>query len=726
MQTNPSLISLSVVLALGLSMAGCSDNNDKDSAAEQLTQAQDGGQATVPPDAMKQEYVVDSPVGQRIDPYYWMRDDERTDPDVLAYLNAENAYYDDYRASYQELTEQLEDELIGRIKQDDASVPYTKGDYQYYTRYEEGKEYPIHARKPVAGGEEQILLDVNELAEGHDYYNAANLTVSPDQNLLAFMVDTNGRRQYQLWIKDLASGELQQQQLSGLSSSIAWTADSSALFVIENDPQTLLSTTVFKHQLGQSADQAELIYEETDPSFYMWLSNSKDQQFVKIQMSSTVADELRILDTTTADAQLTVFAPRERGVQYSAEHLDDRWIIRTDWNAPNFKLMQVADNAVGDKSSWQQLIEEDDEVFIQSFVAFDDYLAINERSDGLRRIRVMPWGDLQQQRYIESEEVPFVASFERNVEQDTNTLRYSYSSLKTPTTIYAYDMKSGERELLKQTEILGGFDSSDYRTKRVWAVADDGTEVPVSLLFRSDFEQDGTAPLYQYAYGSYGSSSDPSFRSTVLSLVDRGFVYAIAHIRGGQEMGRQWYEEGKLLNKKNTFTDFIDVTEYLVEKGYADPDKVFAMGGSAGGLLMGAVANMAPDLYRGMVAHVPFVDVVTTMLDESIPLTTNEFDEWGNPKQKAYYDYMLSYSPYDNVQAQDYPALMVTTGLHDSQVQYFEPAKWVAKLRDVKTDNNPLVFSTNMEAGHGGSSGRFSRLEEIAEEYAFILDLLKK
>lgn len=725
MQAKRSLISLSVIFALGLGTVGCSDNNGNDNNDAQASEQQDKGVA-VPPDALEQEYVVESPVGERIDPYYWLRDDERTDPDVLAYLEEENEYYDEYRSDYQELTERLEDELIGRIKQDDASVPYTKGDYQYYTRYEEGKEYPIHARKPVAGGEEQVLLDVNELAEGHDYYNAVNLTISPSQNLLAFMVDTNGRRQYELWIKDLSRGELQQQQLSGLSSSIAWAADSSSVFVIENDPQTLLSTQVLKHQLGADADQAEPIYKETDSSFYMWLSNSKDEQFVKIQMSSTVADELRILDTTQSDAELTVFAPRERGVQYSAEHLDDRWIIRTDWDAPNFKLMQVADDAVGDKDRWQSLIDADDEVFIQSFVAFDNYLAINERSDALRRIRVMPWDDLQQQHYIESEEVPFVTSFERNVEQNTNTLRYSYSSLKTPTTIYAYNMDSGERELLKQTEILGDFDSSDYRTKRVWATADDGTKIPVSLLFRSDFEQDGTAPLYQYAYGSYGSSSDPSFRSTVLSLVDRGFVYAIAHVRGGQEMGRQWYEEGKLLNKKNTFTDFIDVTEHLVDKGYAHPDKVFAMGGSAGGLLMGAVANMAPELYRGMVARVPFVDVVTTMLDESIPLTTNEFDEWGNPKQKAYYDYMLSYSPYDNVKAQDYPALMVTTGLHDSQVQYFEPAKWVAKLRDVKTDSNPLVFSTNMEAGHGGSSGRFSRLREVAEEYAFILDLLDR
>lgn len=722
MDSKRSTLTLTIALILGLSVSACSEQTVQ--STNNTSQAADKSELPVPPDALEKEFIVESPVADRVDTYYWLRDDERKDPEVLAYLEAENDYYDAYRADYQALTETLTDEIIGRIKQDDASVPYTKGDYQYYTRYEEGSEYPIHARKPVAGGEEQVLLDVNELAAEHDYFNAANLSISPNQNLLAYMVDTTGRRQYELWVKDLTTGEMKAQGLTGLSSSIAWAADNNTLFVIENDPQTLLSKRVLRHQLDAPADQATLVYEENDESFYMWLSNSKDDAFIKVQMSSTVADELRILDATTPDAELQVFAPRERGVQYSAEHFDGRWIVRTDWNAPNFKLMQVADDAIGSRDNWQPLVETSDEVFIESFEAFDNYLAINERSDGLRRIRVLPWQDFSQQRYIESDEVPYVTYFERNVEQDTDVLRYSYSSLKTPTTVFAYNMKTGEREVLKQTEVLGGFDPSDYRTKRVWATADDGTQIPVSLLMRSDFEHDGTTPLYQYAYGSYGSSSDPYFRSTVLSLVDRGFVYAIAHIRGGQEMGRDWYEQGKLLNKKNSFTDFIDVTEHLVKEGYAHPDKVFAMGGSAGGLLMGAVANMAPDLYRGMVAHVPFVDVVTTMLDESIPLTTNEFDEWGNPKEKAFYDYMLSYSPYDNVAAQDYPALMVTTGLHDSQVQYFEPAKWVAKLRDLKTDDNPLVFSINMEAGHGGSSGRFSRLEEIAEEYAFILDLL--
>ncbi|MFT7398692.1 MAG: oligopeptidase B, partial [Rheinheimera aquimaris] len=410
--------------------------------------------------------------------------------------------------------------------------------------------------------------------------------------------------------------------------------------------------------------------------------------------------------------------------QYSAGHINGRWVISTDWNAPNFRLMTVAADQIGDRAKWQPLVAHDDKVFIEDFELFNNFLAINERSDGLRRLKVMPWNAPDKAFYVASDEAAYVTAFEKNAEPDTDWLRYSYTSLTTPESVYQLNMKTGEKQLLKQTEILGGFDKAAYQTDRVWATASDGVKVPVSLLYKKGFKRDGTAPLYQYAYGSYGSSMDPAFRSTVFSLVDRGFVYAIAHIRGGQEMGRQWYEDGKLLHKTNTFTDYIAVTDYLVEQGYAAKDKVFGMGGSAGGLLMGAVANMAPQKYRALVAHVPFVDVVTTMLDESIPLTTNEFDEWGNPKQKVYYDYMLAYSPYDQVSKQAYPAMLVTTGLHDSQVQYFEPAKWVAKLRTHKTDSNPLLFKVNMEAGHGGKSGRFSRLAEYAQEYAFILNLL--
>ncbi|HET8817261.1 MAG TPA: S9 family peptidase [Pseudidiomarina sp.] len=678
------------------------------------------------PVAKRIPYVVEAEFGSRQDPYYWLRDDERKAPEVLAYLEAENDYYDAYRANYSELTGELEQEIIGRIKQDDASVPYTKGDYRYTTRYEEGKEYPIHTRTHIETGEEQILLDVNKLAEGQPYMSVSNMQISPNQKLLAYVVDNNGRRQYELRIRDLTTGEDLPDRLTGLSASIAWAKDNETLFVIENDPQTLLSTRVLKHKLGEPADAAELVYEELDNTFYMSVYNTTDDEYVVINLNQTVSTEMRVLDANNPDGEFAVIAPRERDFQYNADHIDGRWIIATDWNAPNFQIMQVAADQIGDKNNWQPLIPHNPDVFINDFVVFENYLALNERNNGLRHIRIVPWNDLDNSTVIASDEAAYVTRFERNVEQDTDVLRYAYTSLTTPNTVYAYNMATQERETLKVSDVPN-YDASQYETARTWAPARDGVRIPVTLLYKKGFKQDGTAPLYQYAYGSYGSSSDPYFRSTVFSLVDRGFVYAIAHIRGGQEMGRAWYEDGKMMNKKNTFTDYIDVTEHLVNEKYAHPDKVFGMGGSAGGLLMGAVANMAPEKYRGLVAHVPFVDVVTTMLDPSIPLTTNEWDEWGNPiTSEASYDYMLSYSPYDQVAEQDYPALLVTTGLHDSQVQYFEPAKWVARLRANKTDANPLMFKTNMSAGHGGSSGRFSRLKEVAEEYAFILNLLEE
>ena len=677
-----------------------------------------------PPLAVQQPYVVKSPHGDRQDPYYWLRDDTRTSPTVLDYLHRENEYVEQYASAYQDLTASLTNEIIGRIKQDDSSVPYTKGDYSYYSKVEAGKEYPIYLRKSLKDGTEQVMLDVNELAKGKSYYAVSNWQVSPDQNLIAYMEDDSGRRQYTLKIRDLRTGADLPDVLTGLSASIAWAKDSKTLYVVKNDPVTLLSTQVLQHQLGQDAASAKVVYEEKDNSFYMGVGNTTDGNYVVIYSSSTVSSEMQVQDATKPASAFSVLAPRQRDVKYSADHLNGRWIIQTDWQAPNYRLMTVDADKIGDRNRWQPLIAHSDNVFIEGFEAFSDYLAINERSDGLRRIKVMPWNAPDKASYIASDEAAYVAGFEVNVEQNTNLLRYTYTSLTTPASVYQLNMQTGEKTLLKQTEIPGGFDKNNYATDRVWATARDGVKIPVSLLYKKQFKRDGTAPLYQYAYGSYGASMDPFFRSSVLSLVDRGFVYAIAHIRGGQEMGRHWYEDGKLLKKINTFTDYIDVTDYLVSQGYAAKDKVFGMGGSAGGLLMGAVANMAPEKYRGLVAHVPFVDVVTTMLDESIPLTTNEFDEWGNPKQKAYYDYMLSYSPYDQISKQDYPAMLVTTGLHDSQVQYFEPAKWVAKLRTHKTDNNPLLFKTTMEAGHGGKSGRFARQAQIAEEYAFILNLL--
>lgn len=676
------------------------------------------------PVAPVKPYIVKSENGDRQDPYYWLRDDKRQAPEVLAYLNAENQYYQQYADQYKSLSKSLADEIIGRVKQDDSTVPVVKGDYSYYTRYEQGKEYPIYARKPKAGGAEQVMLDVNSMAEDKDFYQIGNYQVSPNQQLLAYAEDTTGRRNYNLKVRDLRTGKDLTTAITGAEASIAWSADNSQLFYIEKDPQTLLGTKVRRHTLGQAVAKDEVLYEEKDSSFYMGVGNSADDKFVVIWLGSTVSNEMLVLKSDDKKGKFTAIAPRQRDFKYEVEHIDNRWVIMTDWDAPNYRLMTVKDNEIGDRSRWQPLLAHNPDVFIESFQLFTDYLVINERSNGLDRVRLMPWSDLSKAQYVESDEAAYVAKTDNNPEQNSQWLRYSYTSLTTPPSVYEMHMKTGERRLLKQQEVLGGFDKNNYQTERVWAKAKDGSQIPVSLLYKKGLKKDGTAPLYQYAYGSYGISSSPSFRSTVLSLVDRGFVYAIAHIRGGQEMGRSWYENGKLLKKVNTFTDFIDVTDYLVAQKYAAKDKVFAMGGSAGGLLMGAIANMAPDKYRGLVAHVPFVDVVTTMLDESIPLTTNEFDEWGNPKQKVYYDYMLSYSPYDQVKKQAYPAMLVTTGLHDSQVQYFEPAKWVAKLRTIKTDQQPLLFRTNMEAGHGGKSGRFSRMIEIADEYAFILSLL--
>lgn len=679
---------------------------------------------TAAPVAAQKPYLVKSPNGDRVDPYYWLRDDKRQAPEVLSYLNAENKYYQDYAAKYAALNKELETEIIGRVKQDDSAVPAIKGDYAYYSRFETGKQYPIYARKPKAGGAEQIMLDVNKMAEGKDFYQVGNYQVSPNQQLLAYAEDSTGRRNYTLKIRDLRTGKDLPDSLTGMDASIAWSADSQSLFYIEKDKQTLLGNKVKRHQLGQDNSKDELLYEEKDTSFYMGVGNSADDQYVVIGLDSTVSNEMLVLKSDDKSGKFRTVAPRQRDFKYDIEHIGNRWVIRTDWNAPNYRLMTVADDQIGDRARWQELLAHDPKVFIDSFQLFKDYIAVNVRHDGLNKVQVMPWADLKKARFIDSGEAAYVAYTNVNYQQDTDWLRYSYTSLTTPSSIYEMNMQTGEKRLLKEQEVLGGFDKNNYQTERVWATAKDGTKIPVSLLYKKGLKKDGTAPLYQYAYGSYGSSSSPSFKAPVLSLVDRGFVYAIAHIRGGQEMGRHWYEDGKLLNKINTFTDFIAVTDYLVAEKYAAKDKVFAMGGSAGGLLMGAIANMAPEKYRGILAHVPFVDVVTTMLDESIPLTTNEFDEWGNPKQKAFYDYMLSYSPYDQVKKQAYPAMLVTTGLHDSQVQYFEPAKWVAKLRTHKTDKNPLLFRTNMEAGHGGKSGRFSRLTEIADEYAFVLSLL--
>ena len=688
---------------------------------------------TTAPQPAKKPYLVKSPNGDRNDDYYWLRDDTRKNPEMLAYLNAENAWFAQYSAHYKALEDKLFEEVKGRIKQDDSTVPAKKGDWWYYTRFVEGKEYPVVARRKSGAtyseaAPEVVLLDENQLATGHDFYQVGGMDVSASQKMMAYAEDTVGRRQYTIRFRNLETGETYADTVPNVSGDMAWASDDRSLFYVENDPKTLRSYRVKKHVLGTDAKDDSVAYEEKDEAYYTGVHRSESEQFIVISLSSTESDEQRILRADAPDAPFKVFAPRRVRFHYHASHIatggeGPRWIVRTDWQAPNYRLMQVAEKAVGDRAAWKPLVPHSDQVFINDFGLFENYYVIDERSGGLRRLRVTPWHG-GKSFYIDSTEPAYTTSIGANEEQATDTLRYNYSSLTTPASVFEVNMKTGEKTLLKQTPVLGGFDAKNYVTERVWVAAKDGVRVPVSLVYRKGFTKNGSAPMLQYGYGSYGASMDPSFRSSIVSLLDRGFVFAIAHIRGGEEMGRAWYETGKKLKKKNTFTDFIAVTEALVAQGYAAKDKVFMEGGSAGGLLMGAVVNLRPDLYRGVVAQVPFVDVVTTMLDESIPLTTNEFDEWGNPKLKSYYGYMLSYSPYDNVKKQAYPAMFISTGLFDSQVQYFEPAKWVAKLRDDNTGTQPLLFKINMEAGHGGKSGRFQRLHEVAEEYAFMLDLV--
>jgi len=675
-----------------------------------------------PPRAEQRPFTVTSPFGNREDPWYWLRDDKRTDKDMLAYLEAENAYTAAIMAPRRAAQEKLYNEIIGRLKQDDASVPQRKNGYWYYTRYETGKQYPIYARrKGSMDAAEQIIIDGNASSVGHAFYQVANYEVSPDGRWVAIAEDTVGRRQYDIRIKDMQSGQFLPATLTNAEASLAWGNDNATLFYIRKDPQTLLGNQVYRHQRGTSTETDRLVYTQEDESFYMGLGKSKSDRFIYIVSQSTVSSEYLYADANDPQFTFKVALPRERDHEYQLEDLGDRFIIRSNWKARNFRIVEAPIATVQDRASWRDVIAHREDAFIDSFEAFDGFLAVSERSGGLQKLRVRSW-DGARNFLMDAADTAYTMAIGNNTEQQSTLLRYVYTSPTTPSTTYDYDVRTGQRTLLKQEPVLGDFDSRNYVADFRFVPARDGARVPVTLLYRKGTRLDGTAPLYQYAYGSYGFSTDPTFRTTVLSLVDRGFVYAIAHIRGGQEMGRLWYDQGRLQNKMNSFNDFIDVTRHLVKDKVADPARVFAMGGSAGGLLMGGIANMAPELYKGIVSHVPFVDVVTTMLDESIPLTTNEFDEWGNPaSNKATYDYLLAYSPYDQVKAQRHPAMLVTSGLWDSQVQYWEPTKWVARLRTLKTDNNPLLLRTNMEAGHGGKSGRFERYQEVAEEYAFIL-----
>ena len=679
--------------------------------------------APTPPVAAQRPHEVKAPHGAvRNDEYYWLRDDKRENPEMLAYLNAENAYADAMLAPLAPLKQRLYDEIVGRIQQDDSSVPYLEDGYWYYTRFESGKDYAITARrKGTMEAPEEILLDQNAMAEGKDYFQVGGWEVSPDGSKLAWAEDLNGRRQYTIKVKDIATGELLDSAITGTSGNIVWGDDNKTIWYVENDPETLLSTHVKTHVIGTPASEDKLVYTETDNSFYMGIGRTRSKQYICIGVGSTVSSEQRCTKAASP-GEFTVVAPRERDVEYSADHYAGRWVITTNWNAPNFRIMTAAEDALGRREGWKELVPHAGDVFIEGVELFDGYMAIGERSDGLRRIRILKDGGESQ--FVKSDEPAYTMGLSVNAMPDTPWVRYTYTSLTTPATTYEINVETGERKQLKQDPVPG-FDPTQYVTERAWVPSRDGTvRIPVSIVYRKGFEKNGEAALLQYAYGSYGSSMDPGFSRLVPSLLDRGMVYAIAHIRGGQEMGRAWYDGGKLFNKINTFTDFIDVTDWLVANGYAAEDRVAAMGGSAGGLLTGAVANMAPEKYDAIISQVPFVDVVTTMLDPSIPLTTNEYDEWGNPEKKEFYDYMLSYSPYDQLAAKDYPAMFVGTGLWDSQVQYFEPAKYVARLRAKKTDDNLLVFRTNMEAGHGGKSGRFRRFAEAAEQYAFMLDQL--
>jgi Protease II len=690
-------------------------------AASLLTGAAAQAEAPVPPRPAKRPFEVTAPAGSRTDEYYWLRDDERKNPEMLAYLNAENTYADAVLAPLKPLKEALYKEIVARVKQDDASVPYRERGYWYYTRFELGQDYPILARrKGEMSAPEEVLLDQNAMAAGKGYFSVGAAVTSPDNRLLAWVDDTVGRRQYVLRVKDIATGKVLSDAVENVEPDIVWADDSKTLFYIEKDPVTLLSKRVKAHVLGTPAGADRLVYEEADNSFYMRLLRTRSDAYVCIFLQSTAATEQRCTPAA-APGRFEVVAPRERDHLYEADHLDGRWVIRTNWNAPNYRLAQVADGRLGDKSRWTDFVAHSDDVFIEDFRLFRGVTAIEERSGGVKRLRVLKADGGS--AFVAADEPAYTMDFAVNAEADATALRYTYTSLTTPLSTYELDVASGRRTLLKQTPVIG-YNPEQYVTERVWAPARDGAKIPVSIVYKKGFRRDGTAPLFQYAYGSYGISQDPAFNLATVSLLDRGVVYALAHIRGGQEMGRRWYDDGKLLKKTNTFTDFIDVTRYLVAEKYAAKDRVAAMGRSAGGLLMGAVANMAPQDYRAIITQVPFVDVVTTMLDESIPLTTNEFDEWGNPKDPAYYRYMLAYSPYDQIEAKAYPAMYVATGLWDSQVQYFEPAKYVARLRDRKTDGNPLIFRVNMEAGHGGKSGRFQRYEETAEYYAFLLDQL--
>ncbi|WP_298238328.1 S9 family peptidase [uncultured Algibacter sp.] len=658
----------------------------------------------------------------RLDNYYWLND--REDSEVLDYLNAENAYTESVMKHTKAFQKELFKEMKGRIKENDTTVPFKLNGYWYLTRYETGKDYPIYTRKKASlDAPEEILFDCNEMAAGHAYFKLGGISVSPDNTMAAFSTDVVSRRQYTIQIKNLVTGEIYADKIENTTGSATWANDNKTMFYSMKDAVTLRSHKIFKHKLYTASSEDLQVYYEADDTFNTFVYKSKSKKYIIIGSSSTLTTEYRYLNASTPDDEFKVFQKRIRELDYSISHFNDHFYIITNKdNATNFKLLKTSENST-ELEHWEEVIAHRKDVLIEDIEIFKDYLVINERENGLNNLRIISWNGEEDYKLPFNSET-YTAYIGNNPDFDSDTMRYGFNSLTSPSSVIDYNLKTRQSEIMKEQEVLGGnFKKENYAEERIWATARDGVKVPISLVYKKGIKLDGTNPLLQYAYGSYGSTIDPSFSTIRLSLLDRGFIYAIAHIRGGEYLGRDWYEKGKLLSKKNTFTDFVDCSKHLIKEKYTSSDHLYAYGGSAGGLLMGAVINMNPELYNGVLAAVPFVDVVTTMLDDTIPLTTGEYDEWGNPNNKKYYEYMKSYSPYDNVASKDYPNMLVTTGLHDSQVQYWEPAKWVAKLRDYKTDNNKLLLHTDMDSGHGGASGRFESLKEVALEYAFLLDL---
>ena len=660
-----------------------------------------------------------------VDNYYWMNDYFKKGPDsaeVIAYLEAENNYTAAMMKDTESLQENLFHEMKGRIKEKDESVPYFKNGYYYYSRTEEGKQYYKFCRKKGdLDAPEEVLLDVDEMADGYAYYAVGGFSVSPDNKLLSYGVDTISRREYTIYVKNLETGELLADKIDRTTGGATWANDNKTIFYTAKNPVTLLSEKIRRYTLGSGSAGDVVVYEEKDNTNYIGVGKSKNGKHIMIYSGGTLSSEVHILDADQPNGTFKVFQPRMKEVLYSVTALADRFLILTNDGAKNFKVMECPLDHTG-KEHWKEFIPHRDDVLVSDIDEFKEYIVISERKNGLSQMAIRSLKD-GTQHYLDFGEAAYTVYPSTNVEYDTDIVRYGYTSLVTPSSTYDYNMNTKERSLKKQQEVVGGYDSENYVTERLFATAADGTQIPISLVYKKGFAKNGKSPLLLYAYGSYGMSMDPTFNSSRLSLLDRGFAYAIAHIRGGEEMGRQWYEDGKMMNKKNTFTDFIDCGKYLIAEKFTSSDHLYAQGGSAGGLLMGAVINMAPELWNGVIAQVPFVDVVNTMLDETIPLTTNEYDEWGNPNDKDAYAYMKSYSPYENIEAKEYPNLLVTTGLHDSQVQYFEPAKWVAKLREIKKGDQIILFKTDMEYGHGGASGRFDYLKDVALNYAFLFKL---